>query len=197
MAKLSASDHARLAQAADAVRAKTSVRFELLVVAVSDRYALYPVAYGAFAALIAGGALALFASHVSLRDGFGLEALVFVATSLLFEWLPLKLLLVPRRMKHERARQLAHRAFAARILAAQERRTGMVFFAALGERTVELVTDDALDRRIGQARWNAIVADVTAQAKAGRVVDGLEQAIAACGTALAEHFAATLSPRGH
>ncbi len=197
MANLDASDHARLAKAAEAVRAKTSARFELLVVPISDRYALYPVAYGAFASLIAGGIAALFGAHVSLRDGFGLEALVFVAASLVLEWQPLKVLLIPRRLKHERARQFAHRAFAARILAAQERKTGMVFFASLGERYIELVTDDALDRAIGQARWNAIVADFTAQAKAGRIVDGLEQAIAACGVALAEHFAATLSARGH
>jgi len=192
MAKLDPTDHARLSKAAEAVRAKTAARFELLIVPVSDRYALYPVAYGAFAALIVGGLLAAIRPGLPLDDAFAIEAIVFALISVAFEWPVLKSLLVPRRMKHERARQLAHRAFAARILAAHERKTGMVFFASLGERYVELVTDDALDRKIGQARWNAIVAEFTAQAKAGRLVDGLEQAIAACGTALAEHF-----PRGN
>jgi len=190
MAKLDPADHARLAKAAEAVRAKTSVRFELLIVPVADRYALYPVAYGAFAALIGGGLLATVRPHLALDTAFGIEAFVFVLVSLALEWPVLKLMLVPRRMKHERARQFAHRAFAARILAAQERKTGMVVFASLGERYVELVTDDALDRRIGQARWNAIVADFTATARSGRVADGLERAIAACGAALAEHFPA-------
>ncbi len=188
MAKLSTTDHARLSKAAEAVRAKTSARFELLIVPVADRYGLYPVAYGAFTALIVGGLLAAVWPGLSLGDAFGIEAAVFVLASLALEWPPLKLLHVPRRLKHERARQFAHRAFAARILAAHERRTGMVFFAALGERYVELVTDDALDRKIGQQRWNAIVADFTVAAKSGRLVDGLESAIAACGTALAEHF---------
>ena len=181
-------EHARLHDAVEAVRAKTSARFEFLVVPVADRYALYPVAYGAFAALVVGGALALFSPATPLRDGFGLEALVFVAASLVLEWLPLKLMLVPRRLKHERARQFAHRAFAARILAAHDRQVGMVVFASLGERYVELVTDDALDRRIGQAEWNRIVAEFTAAAKTGRTADALAQAIAACGAALGQHF---------
>jgi len=192
MAKLDKADHVRLAKAADAVRAKTSARFELLIVPVSDRYALYPVAYGGFAALIVGGLLAAIRPTLALDDAFGVEAAVFVLVSLALEWPVLKALLIPRRLKHERARQFAHRAFAARILAARERKIGMVFFASLGERYVELVTDDALDRKIGQERWNAIVADFTAEAKAGRLVDGLEQAILACGAALTEHF-----PRGN
>ncbi|MEJ0026464.1 MAG: TPM domain-containing protein [Rhizomicrobium sp.] len=187
MAKLDAIEHARLSQAAEAVRATTSARFELLIVPVSDRYALYPVAYGAFAALIAGGLLAV-RPGLSLDDAFAIEAVVFVLASLALEWPPLKLLLVPRRLKHERARQFAHRAFAARILAAHERRLGMVVFASLGERYVELVTDDALDRRIGQDKWNAIVAEFTATAKTGRIADGLENAITACGWHLAQHF---------
>jgi putative membrane protein len=113
---------------------------------------------------------------------------VFVLASLAFEWLPLKLLLVPRRIRHERARQMAHRAYAARILAAHERRDGMVFFVALGERYVELVTDDSLDRRIGQQRWNAIVAELTQGAKRGDLSNAIGTAIAACGRELAQHF---------
>ncbi|MEJ0041928.1 MAG: TPM domain-containing protein [Rhizomicrobium sp.] len=188
MAKLDPTEHARLSQAAEAVRATTSARFELLIVPVADRYALYPVAYGAFAALIAGGLLAAIWPSLSVSTAFGIEAVVFVLFSVVLEWLPLKLMLVPRRLKHERARQFAHRAFAARILAAHERRQGMVVFASLGERYVELVTDDALDRRIGQDKWNAIVAEFTATAKSGRIADGLENAITACGWHLAQHF---------
>ncbi|MEI9992699.1 MAG: hypothetical protein WDM86_22030 [Rhizomicrobium sp.] len=188
MAKLNPEENARLAKAVDAVRAKTSARFELLIVPVSDRYALYPVAYGAFAALIVGGLLAAVRPGLPLGDAFAIEAVVFVLSSVALEWPPLKLLLVPRRLKHERARQFAHRAYAARILAAHERKLGMVVFASLGERYVELVTDDALDRRIGQDKWNAIVAAFTATAKTGRIADGLETAIAACGAHLAQHF---------
>ena len=186
--KLSQEDHSRIAAAADAVRAKTSARFETLVVPVSDRYALYPVAFGAFAALAAGGIAVLGLPALRARDLFAGEAILFAAVSLVLEWLPLKLLLVPRRHRHERARQFAHRAFAARVLAAHDRKPGMVLFASLGERAIELVTDDELDRRVGQAKWNEIVARFTGAAKDGRVTDGLIEAIEACGAELAKQF---------
>jgi len=188
MAKLGKEDLGRIHAAADTVRGRTAAQFEVLIVPVSDRYALYPVAYGAFAALIVGGLLAAIRPHLPLDDAFGIEAIVFVLASLALEWPPLKLLLVPRRQKHERARQFAHRAFAARVLAARERRPGMVLFASLGERSIELVTDDTLDRKIGQAAWNTVVADFTATAKSGRIADGLIEAIAACGRELERHY---------
>jgi putative membrane protein len=190
MAKLSQAQQAQIHAATDAVRAQTSARFEVLAVPVSDRYALWPVAYGAFAALITGGLVALL-TPLSLRDGFGIEAAVFVAVSLVLEWLPLKLLLVPRRLKHERARQFAHRAFAARILAAKDRKTGMVVFVSLGERYIELVTDDALDRAIGQITWNRIVGDFTGSVGSAGVTEALISAVDRCGLELARHF-----PRG-
>ena len=183
-------ERARLHAAAEAVRARTAARFEIAVAPVSDRYLLYPVAFGAFAALVAGGLLALFVRSMSLRLGILCEAGVFGLVSLVLEWLPLKLMLVPRRLRHQRAREFAHRAFAARILAAQERRPGMVVFLSLGERYVELVTDDALDRRIGQAAWNRIVADFTQGARRGSLETALEGAIAACGAQLTQHFPA-------
>ncbi|HEY0107509.1 MAG TPA: TPM domain-containing protein, partial [Rhizomicrobium sp.] len=188
MAKLSATDHRRLAKTVDAVRAGTVARFELLTVPVSDHYALYPVAFGAFAALAAGGLIAVLRPLLPADDAFGVAAAVFVVVSLLLEWPRFKLMVVPKRLKHEQARQFAHRAFAARILAAHERKVGMVLFVSLGERYVELVTDDALDRKIGQPRWNAIVADCAAAARNGRLADALVPAIEACGRELAQHF---------
>jgi putative membrane protein len=188
MATLTHDERARLAKAAEAARARTAARFELQIVPLSDRYALYPVAYGAFTALAVGGLLAAVRPLLALDDAFSIEAMVFVAVSLVLEWPVLKLMLVPRRMKHERARQFAHRAFAAHILAARERKSGMVLFASLGERYVELAADDALHQKIGQARWDAIVSDFTQAAKSGRLVDALEQAIQACGAELATHF---------
>jgi putative membrane protein len=186
--RFSEAERARLHAAAEAARGRTAARFEIAVAPVSDRYLLYPVAFGAFAALVAGGVLALFAPAIGLRLAIVCEAAVFALLSLALEWTPLKLLLVPRRLRHQRAREFAHRAFAARILAAQDRRPGMVVFLSLGERYVELVTDDELDRRIGQAAWNRIVADFTAAARRGTLADALEGVIAACGAQLAQHF---------
>lgn len=185
---LSADDHKRLSAAlADAAK-RTKARFELVTVPVSDRYALYPIVYGAIVGLAALGALALFQPELSLRWGFLAAAMAFAASSLLFEWLPLRLLLVPKRVKHSHAQAMAHHAFAARVLAQADRKPGMVFFVSLSERYAEVVTNRDVHHHAGQVAWDAVIADFTDAARKGRVADGLLGAIEACTTVLETHY---------
>jgi len=76
-----------------------------------------------------------------LRDGFFATAVAFCAVSLILEWQPLKLLVVPKKVKQHHARDMAHRVFAARVLAQADNKPGVALFAALGERYVEIVAD--------------------------------------------------------
>ncbi|MGH7014119.1 MAG: TPM domain-containing protein [Stellaceae bacterium] len=97
-------------------------------------------------------------------------------------------MLVPRRVKHARARQLAHLEFAARILAQKEHPHGMLFFVSLGERYVEILADAALHAHVGEGEWQAIVDRFVAAAKAGALADGLIAAIESCAAHLERHF---------
>ncbi|HXL99087.1 MAG TPA: hypothetical protein VN932_04085, partial [Rhizomicrobium sp.] len=109
--------------------------------------------------------------------------------ALAFDWFALRLLLVPGHVKREHARALARREFAARILSPSSE--GLLFFVSLGERYVELLATPKVHAAVGEAAWNAIVADFTAAAKAGRVTDGLVAGIEACAGHLAAHFPKT------
>lgn len=183
MAALSKDDHARLqAKIADAEK-RTGMHLALVVVPVSDRYVMYPLAYGVLFALALGGALALFWPQLPLRSAFVGEAVVFAIFSVVFDWLPLRLLLVPRAIKRARARNFAHREFAARILTTH--RGGLLLFVSQGERYVELLADRELHGRVGQAAWDRIVGDVTSNAKSKPLVDCLLDAIATCSAAVA------------
>ena len=182
MASLSKGDHELLRGRIADVEKRSGVHLALAVVPVSDRYVMYPLAYGALFALALGGALALFRSHMPLRDAFVAEVIAFAAFSIVFDWLPLRLLLVPRSIQRARARNLAHREFAARILTTH--RGGLLLFVSLGERYVELLADRELHGRVGQAAWDRIVSDLTSDAKIKPLAQSLMDGIAACSDAM-------------
>ncbi|HEY0283539.1 MAG TPA: TPM domain-containing protein [Rhizomicrobium sp.] len=190
MTRLSPDERARLRAACEAAEKRTSARFELVTVPVSDRYTLYPVVYGAIAGLTALGALALFWPELSLRMGFLAAAALFAAASFLFGWLPLRLMLVPRYAKSWECWELAHRSFASRILAQTDRKTGILLFVSLGEHYVEVVTDRDVDLKVLQSTWDAIIKDFTAAAKEKRLADGLVAAVDACAKVLGTHYPA-------
>ena len=187
---LSHDERVRLQAAEKAAEARTHARFVAVAVPVSDRYASYPLLYGAAAGLTVLGALALFWPEFSLRAGFIAAAAMFAVVSLLFDWLPLRLLLVPKHIKHAHARSLAHHAFAARVLAQTDRKPGIVFFVSLGERYVEVVTDRDVDLKVPQGIWDEVIADFTRAAKQKRLADGLVAAAEACIKVLETHYPA-------
>jgi putative membrane protein len=162
-----------------------------MVVPASDRYASVPLAWAGLAALTVGALLALFWQAIGLRLGFFLEAAAFGSVALVLEWMPLRLLLVPKHLKRMRARSLAHREFGAAILSADKPQGGLLFFVSLGERYVEIVADRIVHARIGEAAWNSIVADFTTHAGRGQLAGALARAIEACAAHLETHFPQT------
>ena len=170
---------------ADEARAHAHIAF--VAVPVSERYALYPIVWSALIALLAAGIASFAWRHLSFGDGFAAEAVLFCIVSLVLEWRPLKLLIVPTHIKHSHARALAHREFAARILASPDRRGGVLLFVSLGERYAELIADREAHARVGQETWDRILAGFTAGAQSGHVADAAVAAIEACGAALESH----------
>ena len=182
--QLSADEKARIHAAIDAAEARTHVHVAVSIVPASDRYLLYPLVWSAVVALAAGGALAFARPHLALGEGFAVEAIIFVALSFLLDWWPLRLLLVPRHIRERHAQLLAHREFAARVLASPERKGGVLFFVSLGERYAEILADRDTHARVGAAQWDRIVADYVDSAWRGHVADGIIAAVAACSTVL-------------
>lgn len=178
--RLSAADKERVHAAITAAEARTAVHIAVSVVPASDRYLLFPLVWGAGLALTAGAILALVAPHMSVREAFAIEATVFVVFSLLLDWWPLRRLLVPRHTARRHAQALAHREFAARILASHERKGGVLLFVSLSERYAEILADRETHGRVGQAAWDKILSDYMTAARNGRIADGIVAAVAAC-----------------
>lgn len=190
-APLSTAERERIHAATAAVERRTSALFALTIVPVSERYLVFPLVWGAVLALAATGVLALVRPDLGIGLGFVINAALFIVLSLVLDWLPLRLMLVPRRARHAHARQLAHREFAARILANVQHRNGVLFFVSLGERYVEIIADRDIHARVPAGIWDKIVADFIAAVKAGRLADGFIAALDACAALLETHY-----PRG-
>jgi putative membrane protein len=186
--RLSTEDRARVQAAQTAAQARTSARFATMIVPLSDRYAMYPLAWAGMVALAVGAALAVFWQTIGLFFGFLMEAAAFGLTALALEWRPLHLALVPKRVKQMRARSMAHREFAAGILAAHDHAEGLLFFASLGERYVEVLASREVHARVGAEAWQRIVSGFAMRAKSGNLADAFIVAINACADHLATHF---------
>jgi putative membrane protein len=183
--QMSAEDSARIQTALAAAERRTQMHLSVSVVPASDRYALFPIVWGAGVALFAGAVMALAWPQLSSREAFAVEAGVFLVSSLLFDWWPLRMLVVPRHIRGRHARAMAHHEFAARILASHERKGGVLFFVSLGERYAEIIADHETHARVGEAAWKKIVGNYLAAAKQGRIADGIVTAIDACAAVIA------------
>lgn len=185
-----AEEHKRIDAAMDAVKRDTSADLCVVVTRVGDRYALYPLSSAAIAALLIGAFAGALRPHTASLVVIEIQLWSLLALTLIFDWLPIRLWIVPTRVKQARAWQLAHREFNAHVLAKPEQRHRILLFVLLGERYVEIIADHETHALAPEGAWNQIVDQFLATVKDGRVADGVLDAIAACGSILRTHHPA-------
>lgn len=185
---ISTAEKRRLAAALAAAKAKTSARIALTVVYVSDKYPLYSMVYGALTGIAVLGAMALGWPDLPLRDAFTAALGTTIVATAALDWLPLRLKFIPWHAKLWECWELAHRSFAARILAQNDRKTGVLLFVSLGEHYVEVVTDRDVDRHIPQTVWDRVIGDFLVAAKDRRYGEGLVALVTAAGEILADDY---------
>jgi putative membrane protein len=116
----------------------------------------------------------------------GVAALILAAS----EAEPLRLALVPRRLRRARVREAAQFAFWSRGLSRTRGRTGVLLFLALAERHAEIVADEGILARIAPDAWRDVLRDLMAALARGEAEAGLIRAVERIGAALAAEFPA-------
>ena len=182
--------HNRIDAAIAAVEHDTSADLCVVVTRASDRYALYPVACAASVAILLGALVSLLRPDIASRTMIAIQLWSLIVMTLLLDWLPIRLSIVPTRVKHARAQQLAHREFNAHVIADPKQQHRILLFLSLGERYVEIVADHETHALAPAGAWNKIVDEFLTTVKAGRVADGVLDGIAACGSILKTHHPA-------
>jgi len=181
-------DHQRIDAALAAIEQSTSADLDVMVTRASDHYSLYPLVWAGAGALILAGLVALLRPGFNVRTILLIQLLVLIVLLPLFDWLPMRLRLVPARAKHARARQPGHREFDGHFPGVQSRRNRILMFVSLGEHYVEMIADHDTHARVPADLWNKVLGDLVAAVKAGRVADGLLAAIDSCGALLKSHY---------
>jgi putative membrane protein len=186
-------DHARVTAAIRAAEKTTSGEIYCVLARSSDGY-FYPSAFIVACAMLV----------VSLAVALGLEyrwhdvpVSTFVAAQIsalgvglivLAMFPGLRIKLVPKSLRYGKAHGNAARQFLSRNIHTTEARTGVLVFVSLAERYAEIVADAGINAKVPQDEWNRIVADLMAEASAGRLTEGFEAAVASAGALLAQHF---------
>lgn len=181
-------------QVADAItEAERHTDAELVTVLArsADDYAYVPLVWASLLALLVPGVLFYisggFSAHVLLLS----QWLTFIVLCLVLRLPAFTSRLVPRRVRHWRASNLARRQFLEQNLHRTEGRTGVLIFVCEAERYVEILVDDGVAARLDDQAWEAIVAGFTAQVRAGQTLQGFLTCIGACGELLKHHVPST------
>lgn len=123
----------------------------------------------------------------ALLTYIGLQAAIFGVTAALVSIPAVRRALIPPPVKKARVRQAAVDYFMAKDLHATRDRTGVLIFAALAERRVEVIADEGIHAAAPATVWDEVVADLVEGLKRGAIADGFVAAIARTGAVLAAH----------
>lgn len=185
--QISAEDEKRIASAIRAAEERTSGEIFCVVAAASSRYEFVAIARAALIALAAPVPL-FFLTDLWADQIYYVQLAVFLGCAIVFSLPWLRHPLVPRRIKKDRASAEARRQFAAHGLHLTAARTGVLIFASIAERHVEVIADAGINSKVPQAVWDDAVAALIKAIKTGEAAEGFVQAIGICGDVLAEHF---------
>ncbi|HTF22236.1 MAG TPA: TPM domain-containing protein [Chryseolinea sp.] len=99
---------------------------------------------------------------------------------------PLKRLLTGKTHLGVAAQQRAENAFLEEQVFNTRQRTGIMIFISFFEHKVIVMADKGISSVVDKSRWDEIVADLIGHIRQEKVVEGLEKAIARCGSILLE-----------
>jgi putative membrane protein len=191
MSLMNNSDKQRISAAIAAIERQTSGELVTVITRCSDDYRYIPYLWAALLALLVPGILSLDAGLIPGKLHYLLQICVFLGAAVLFNWLPLKLRLIPTGVKKLRAQRLAREQFFLQNLHGTPGRTGVLLFVSLAEHYVEIIADKGINDVVSDKAWEDIVEHFVAEVKNKRVADGFLAAISACGELLVAHFPAT------
>lgn len=78
----------------------------------------------------------------------------------------------------------AYRTFVSEEVFRTRERTGILIFVSLFEHRVEVVADEGINNVVDADSWNGVVEMLLRELRLGRVAQGFEQAVGACGKIL-------------
>jgi putative membrane protein len=180
-------------QVRDAIMAaerRTDAELVTVLASRSDSYGYIASLYAAALALLTPAVLALTPLWLSGWELLTLQWGLFLLFAVVLRWPPLLMRLVPRRVRHWRAANMARRQFLEQNLHHTAGETGVLIFVSAAEHYVEIIADRGV-RDISNDEWQAIIDGFTQRVRKRQVVEGFVESITRCGDLLAERVPLT------
>ncbi len=188
MAFLTGDEKSRIANAIKQAESRTGGEIVAVIARSSDGYWFIPTLWAAIAALTVPAVVLWIDPWIYPIELYGGQLALFAVLALFFRWAPVKMRLVPGRVKRRRATRLAREQFLARGLHHTEGRTGVLLFVSVAERYVEVLADSGINEKVAPDTWSTLVEAFVAKIRHKQVADGFLEAIGRCGAVLEEHF---------
>ncbi|MBK5339875.1 hypothetical protein JFU48_00570 [Pseudomonas sp. TH49] len=191
MALLSEHEQRKVAEAIARVERDTDAELVTVLAARADDYAYIPLLWASLLALLVPGIVHYLSGWLTMHSLLLVQWGLFIVLCLLFRLPQVTTHLIPRRVRHWRASNLARRQFLEQNLHHTVGSTGMLIFVCEAERYVEILVDEGISRRLDNKSWDAIVVAFTEQVRQGRTLEGFVTCIEACGELLKVHVPVT------
>jgi putative membrane protein len=183
---LSKEDHEAVSAAIREAEKRTCGQIVCVLTNASSDYAYAPIFWASALALFTPWPLIEFTPW-SVQWIFVAQLAVFLVAVLILSLRPLRLMLVPKRIRQARAHRAALEQFVIRRVAHTKHRTGVLIFVSLAERYARIVADEAIAQKVEASEWQAAVDALVEHMRARRVAAGFIVAIERCGAVLAAH----------
>src|SRR5262249_17540021 len=142
----------------------------------SSNYAHFPILWASALALVLPWPL-IYLTQLSVERIFLAQLATFLIASLLFSWMPLRLLLVPRAVRRAQAHRTALEQFMVRNVGHTANRSGVLIFVSLAEHYARIIADEGIARQVPHSEWQEAIDALLAHVREGRVAAGFIAAI--------------------
>jgi putative membrane protein len=185
--------HEAVAAAIREAEQKSSGQIVCVLARASSAYAHVPLLWASALALITPWPLIDFTPW-SVQRIFLAQLVVFLVAAIVFSWLRLRLLLVPRAVQRSRAHHAAIEQFVVRRVAHTKNRCGILIFVSLAEHYARIIADEGIAQKVPNAEWQTAVDALVAHMRGGDIAAGFTAAIERCSAVLAAHAPPDGSP---
>jgi putative membrane protein len=185
--------HEAVSAAIHEAEQRSSGQIVCVLARASSAYAHVPLLWASMLALITPWPLIDF-THWSVQRIFLAQLVVFLIAAVVFSWLRLRLLLVPRAVQRSRAHHAAIEQFVVRRVAHTKNRCGILIFVSLAEHYARIIADEGIAQKVPNAEWQTAVDALVEHMRSGDIAAGFTAAIERCSAVLAAHAPPDGSP---
>lgn len=191
MALLTQAQQRQVEEAVTRAEQHTDAEIVTVLAPRADDYSYIPLLWASLIALLVPALAHFFIGGIQIYSLLMLQWASFVFLCLIFRIPAITTRLIPPRVRHWRASNLARRQFLEQKLHHTQDRTGVLIFVSEAERYVEILVDEGISRHLDNSDWGSIVNDFVRRVALGHTAEGFIACIDASAELLAQHIPKT------